>query len=835
MKKRILSILLILCMLASTVAMFASCGKKGEINVSKKAVSIDLTEYELVFDSELGESAKQQINQFVDLVRAQTKDPMRAQQSTNEGEEIVSDTPAILIGDTGYKESNKAFKAIKKGGWTIQVIDNKIVILGSNPFLTHVALAYFTRNYANGATFNGASISVNKKVVQNGIGSVSVTNDAGEGRFALVYNSWTDDYDNGGSDNYSYAGDNNPTTGGADVDYTYEVVEEIRNLLAKNTGAKARTFMNKKDTTDADTEYEILVGNMQREDYYAEMQALTANDYGLTVKNGKVMLLAWNETTLPYAYALFKDMVVAYAQEDEEGNRSLALPEGFTMIETVKDPWMVEFPKPEAADLHLHGTLDVGNHSIEYIYTGDGVNEPNYMAYCEKLEAAGYALISDENYKPLNTQNIFRYYLNEETGSTLYVYYSPYEFAKEQGVKDALPSIRIIASTTEHQDLPDESILNPNQTWTKITETMVTSLTHDYSVGSWGLAYIITLEDGSFIIFDGGGQGSMDMAKKIWTTLNARYEMIFGEKPQDKDGKRIHIAAWVITHSHGDHYGAPTSFWATYSSNKTWEMDYLIGNYPSASAVNYVANSDILRMADIADYCQSNGFEFLKVHAGQKYYFANLEIEVLTTYEDLAPARIKNQNDTSTVLRFTSQATTDGKTPVGAPNTSIWLGDANNQQSRHLCAMYGDYLKSDMVQVGHHGNIGCETDLYDSIKAEVVWFPNSLGSFRSYVHVANRNSSWVNAVDYRLVHENPWTKYVFVSGGDGKNPQGERKIDLTLPFGEDGAPAYDAIYTVDLTAYEEIGTVTTYPLYYYSSTEINNVAASAYKPAHNWQ
>ena len=48
-------------------------------------------------------------------------------------------------------------------------------------------------------------------------------------------------------------------------------------------------------------------------------------------------------------------------------------------------------------------------------------------------------------------------------------------------------------------------------------------------------------------------------------------------------------------------------------------------------------------------------------------------------------------------------------------------------------------------------------------------------------------------MDWKLVNESEYTKYVYVSGGAdaGGSPMG---VDLTLPFGDDGLPAYDKIY-----------------------------------------
>ena len=173
-------------------------------------------------------------------------------------------------------------------------------------------------------------------------------------------------------------------------------------------------------------------------------------------------------------------------------------------------------------------------------------------------------------------------------------------------------------------------------------------------------------------------------------------------------------------------------------------------------------------------------------------------------------------------MRFSMQATSNGTDAVGDPYVMIWTGDANNQQSRYMCAMYGDYLKADMVQVAHHGNIGCESDFYDTVKATVVWFPHSLQGYRGWLNPGSKDSNWVHQVDWKLINENPNTKYVFVSGG-ADSAGGRMNCNLTLPFGNDGLPAYDDIYnTLD-------GRDAKFE--YVMNTETGGVAI---KPPHTW-
>lgn len=819
MKKRALCLALALLLLSSVCTLFVSCGgKSGEIVQSEKR-ELDIKDYVIYYaESEQSNGAyKKAMTHFASALKAATGKGFSLK--TAGGEEIAEDTPVILIGNTGERESKKAQKAAGDVGFAIHVKENRIVISGSDELLTVYALQYFIDNYL--AVHEGGTVlQIPEETTAKDLPLV-VLADSETGAIPFVYGSECHE------DTSHPVGLLMGVYASHDMrDAPVVAAADVLKYAMDKTQLKKSKFTVTKDSEDA-VATELLLGHTNRPESSECISELGLNEYGFFVRNGKMVLGAWNDAQMFTANTMLADLLNLATHKDGE-KVTIAFPEGFVCKGVSEGNFVTDFPQPE--NIPLYHLMDTAEGTLQYVYKGEGVNAAAYQAYVSQLLASGYTAISENEIE----DSLFATLVNESEKIMLYVTYNA--FAHEGEFDHAYdPLIRVVSAPIEGGAVivPPSEILKKPASYKKVTNTAVTAL--EIVGSSVGMCYIITLEDGSFVIFDGGGQGSMNMAEKIWNTLNARYEYIYGKKPQDKDGERIRIAAWVVTHSHGDHYGAPTSFWATYGSNKTWEMDYLIGNFPSASAVNYVADSDILRMTNVEELCRTKGFEFLKVHTGQKYYFANLEIEVLTTYEDLAPARIKNQNDTSTVLRFTTQATSDGVTKVGDPYTMIWLGDANNQQSRYLCAMYGDYLESDMVQVGHHGNIGCETDLYDSIKASVVWFPNSYSSFRSYVSAANRNASWVYATDYRLVHENPWTKYVFVSGGDGKSPQGLRNVDLTLEFGENGLPDFDGIYFISLPEYKELGTVTPYPLYYYSTLEIGNVAASAFKAAQNWQ
>ena len=751
MMKRIISILLCATLLLSTGLLFASCkkGENGDPKVSKKTVSVDLTDYTLVYGEELSSGGKQDTNNMATALKELTGINIRSQVDA-ETEDVATEDLEILVGNTNRKETTKALKAVKDNGWVIRVFDNKIVIAGTNSFMTRAALSYFSENYVNEGDVKGTSITLNEKVVLSGVETVSVL-DGDTAKYVIVYDDRIDDKDNGGPEAYDYASDANPN-GGPDTDYTYTVCDSVRSMLAKNTGARTSIFPTKLDSTTEINDYEIFVGNMdQREDVKAELCKLEANQYGITVKDGKVMILAWNDITLALAFELFQEMLTAFIETDDAGTSKCYFPTFCSVTRTLKNNWVTDFPKPEGEGIVLDGTRDVSDESLEYIYSGSGVNNAAYLSYCEKLESEGFSMIAAEKAVEGST---FRTYLNEESGVSLHVYHSAYTHAAEFGLKNLLPSIRIIAASTEFVTMPDAEVLSSATASNGSGNCKITQLKLNYSTDSFGNAYIITLADGSFIMYDGGlGKGGTQDLNNMWSTLVALHTEAHNKAPDAN--KPIHIRAWLMSHEHHDHFVVFTQFLKTYGKNNAVKIDRLMWNGTSASEqVNSNNPSKEIQnsMASLQG-AVNGGFDHIKVHTGQTFYFPGLKMEILYTHEDAYPRGLEYFNNSSTIYRTTFTNTGE---------TMIWLGDSERIGGDKIVGLYGATLDSDMVQVAHHGWNGVREQTYLTIAPEVVWWPTSLNNIKGWAQNPNA-SKWFWRVDYASAHTLPSVELVMIA------------------------------------------------------------------------
>ena len=94
----------------------------------------------------------------------------------------------------GWKYPWQALKGIKGAGWVIRVMDTKIVIVGTTPFLTRAALSYFYDKCLVVDKTDVATLTLSKKIILSGLDMISLSGEDGEG-YTVVYGDDVDDQD----------------------------------------------------------------------------------------------------------------------------------------------------------------------------------------------------------------------------------------------------------------------------------------------------------------------------------------------------------------------------------------------------------------------------------------------------------------------------------------------------------------------------------------------------------------------------------------------------------------------------------------------------------------
>ncbi|MBO5326826.1 MAG: hypothetical protein J6A84_01735, partial [Clostridia bacterium] len=251
----------------------------------------------------------------------------------------------------------------------------------------------------------------------------------------------------------------------------------------------------------------------------------------------------------------------------------------------------------------------------------------------------------------------------------------------------------------------------------------------------------------------------------------------------------IHIRAWIVTHEHGDHHDLVRYFCNEYGNRIDLRFDYMMVNFGSMTQLRIGRGNENLRNG-LKDYQNAvkNGFEYIQISTGQVFYFANCRLEILATIDDWAVGyKTGDQNETSTIFRTALIEYDDQGTPH--ETTSMWTGDARYHLSKAARAMYGSFLKSDQVQISHHGLYGVEGKFYDLVGTELVWLPDSVNqgvADRFFKRLENVNTPWTVSAAFL----NPNTKYLAFNGSK-RSPYPLYSVTVTITA---AGPLYDQMY-----------------------------------------
>lgn len=255
-----------------------------------------------------------------------------------------------------------------------------------------------------------------------------------------------------------------------------------------------------------------------------------------------------------------------------------------------------------------------------------------------------------------------------------------------------------------------------------------------------GQGYIFVLPDGRLIIQDGG---STFKAKPDYM-----YEAIMQVAP---DPNNVVIAAWIISHPHGDHQKGFNEFAENHASDENITLERIIANYIGRDMYQYVRDDGaketngalVDQLRKIATYSFPSA-QFVKAHTGQVYNFgSSASMEILYTVEDYLPAEKFNYvNSASLVVRVTIDGT-----------SVLLLADTTHVSGQIMEDMFGSHLESDMVQLAHHGMAPSNASLYRCVKADVLLWPST------YYHAGQRYSQYASTINAAL----EYAKDVYVS------------------------------------------------------------------------
>ncbi len=427
---------------------------------------------------------------------------------------------------------------------------------------------------------------------------------------------------------------------------------------------------------------EILFGKTEYSEGAEDIGSLKLGTFIAKAYGNKIVIYSVTSEGYDKAVSALMESVRAHASAVTSGDKTVYtvdIPRSEIDYGRVFDTVLYSLPdSPDGTE--FQALYLTGERGRELIYTKAVAD--SFAYYVDSLKAAGFTEYASHDmkenrfatlYSPELTLNVGYYHYN----GSLRVIIEPFSQAtligtEADNVFERVTGQRIILHGLEFRNAQDQLFTN-------------------------GLCLIVRLSDGRFVIIDGG-----------FDTDGHANSLVRILKEQSKDyigSGTITIAAWFITHSHSDHNGLLNGK-NTVISNAGIKVERVVTCFLSKdelvrSRAAYPSNWDPVEGGGYVNTygaARNLGAVQINTHVGHVFRFADLKIEVLFTLESLAPAAMNACNSTSLIMKMTF---TDPAT--GAETVYMSTGDATGPDFEVCNLMYGDYMKSDMVQVAHHG------------------------------------------------------------------------------------------------------------------------------------
>lgn len=326
----------------------------------------------------------------------------------------------------------------------------------------------------------------------------------------------------------------------------------------------------------------------------------------------------------------------------------------------------------------------LGNGGYEICIQGSSRKE--LVAYAESLSKEGFLLYSTKSISAgseSSEDNLFYTYVGKDVN--LYLSWNP-----------GLETARVIMTPKEL--LPSKNIPQVS------AKDNVTENVTQMQLDGVGMLYVVQLIDGSFIVIDGGTN-----------TYDSDKERLYDYLCEKTTDTIPVIACWMFTHPDPDHIGLAERFIKNYAGLvqiKSFAYNFADESFTTNGTQDDAAIIEsISRLETNMETYYPHALRY-NIHAGQSYYFKGVEIEILQTEEELFPNVGATWNDTSATWRM--------KFHTG--QTALFLGDSMAVFCQQLEDTYGDYMKSDILQLAHHGLIGGDLELYQFINPDICFW-----------------------------------------------------------------------------------------------------------------
>ena len=477
-----------------------------------------------------------------------------------------------------------------------------------------------------------------------------------------------------------------------------KVYNDIREKLRNITGVNPEfvTDFQAYDDTGEDREKPaILIGKTNYKESKEVYSELRNAECALKAVGNKIVLAFTTEEDATNAYIRFYSLI----RQSTAKYVGISADVNFTKA---SNEYLNELPT------YLDGSSEIVDcDDNTYMLYAKNVTEENFYDYQNEAIRNGFLpYVSREV-----GENIFETLITDT--KYIYMYYRAYD----KSMRAIIGPIEMLGEedcSSEYYEIYDPTL----------------SLVGQVESIDCGQGYIFVLPDGRLIIQDGGS--------KYGGKPDYMYKAIKQVAP---DPENIVIAAWFISHPHADHQKGFNEFAANHANDPEFTVERIIANYVEREMYQYTRPDgakesngglvDDLHRIVMQDFPEA---QFVKAHTGQVYNFGSASVEVLYTAEDYLPVDMFNYvNSASMVIRVTVEDT-----------SVMLLADTTHASGKIMEDMFGTHLKSDMVQLAHHGMAPSNASLYTCIQADVLLWPNT------YVHGGTRYSQYSSVINVAL-------------------------------------------------------------------------------------
>ena len=207
------------------------------------------------------------------------------------------------------------------------------------------------------------------------------------------------------------------------------------------------------------------------------------------------------------------------------------------------------------------------------------------------------------------------------------------------------------------------------------------------------MSYVLRTDGGHVIVVDGGNTGDAEYLKGFLAALGN------------------HVHTWFVSHPHPDHIDAMTSI---LNNPGDLKIGSIYGSIPDEKWVAALEPGYLDSLIAFNSALRASGKQVSELSLGQEIIIDGLRIEILGVKNP--QIRANPINNSSVVMRVSD-----------AGKSVLFLGDLGVEGGRKLLeGSYRDRLRSQYVQMAHHGQAGVSEDVYQAIQPSYCLWPTPL-------------------------------------------------------------------------------------------------------------